>query len=218
MTTRGDGCRCTGWVRPVGSARLPTDHGTFEATCFRSVHDGIEHIALTMGDVEAAGRSKRGALVRVHSECLTGDLFASQRCDCGAQLHAALAMIAEEGVGALVYLRGHEGRGIGLGHKLRAYELQDNGRDTVDANLELGLPVDDRDYGVGAAVLAQLGVRRIRLITNNPHKYTGLTGHDLHLVGRVASRPAVTPENIAYLSTKRDRMGHLIELPTAALA
>jgi 3,4-dihydroxy 2-butanone 4-phosphate synthase/GTP cyclohydrolase II len=182
------------------------------------VHDGIEHVALTMGDLAAADRSDRGVLVRVHSECLTGDLFASQRCDCGSQLHAALAMIAEEGAGALVYLRGHEGRGIGLGHKLRAYELQDRGRDTVDANVELGLPVDGRDYGVGAAVLAQLGVSRIRLITNNPHKYTGLTGHDLEIVGRVASRSSVTPENIAYLCTKRDRMGHLIELPSAALA
>jgi 3,4-dihydroxy 2-butanone 4-phosphate synthase/GTP cyclohydrolase II len=210
--------RSAGLVRPVGSARMPTDHGVFEATCFRSEHDGIEHVVLTMGDLAAANRSRRGVLVRVHSECLTGDLFASQRCDCGSQLRAALAMIAAEGAGALVYLRGHEGRGIGLGHKLRAYELQDHGRDTVDANIELGLPVDGRDYGVGAAVLAQLGVSRIRLITNNPHKYTGLTGHDLEIVGRVASRSAVTPENIAYLSTKRDRLGHLIELPAAALA
>ena len=203
-------------VRPVGSARLPTDHGVFEATCFRSVDDGIEHVALTMGDLASA--AERGVLVRVHSECLTGDLFASQRCDCGSQLHAALAMVAEEGVGAVVYLRGHEGRGIGLGNKLRAYELQDRGRDTVDANLELGLPVDSRDFGLGAAVLAQLGISRIRLITNNPHKYTGLVGPDLQLVGRVACPPSVTPENVAYLSTKRDRMGHLIELPSAALA
>jgi 3,4-dihydroxy 2-butanone 4-phosphate synthase/GTP cyclohydrolase II len=171
-----------------------------------------------MGDLATANMSEPGVLVRVHSECLTGDLFASQRCDCGSQLRTALTMIAEEGAGVVVYLRGHEGRGIGLGHKLRAYELQDLGRDTVDANLELGLPVDGRDYGVGAAVLAQLGVTRIRLITNNPHKYTGLTGHDLELVGRVACRPSVTPENIAYLSTKRDRMGHLIDLPSAALA
>jgi 3,4-dihydroxy 2-butanone 4-phosphate synthase/GTP cyclohydrolase II len=205
-------------VRPVGTARLPTDHGMFEATCFRSVPDGIEHVALTMGDLTTANLSERGVLVRVHSECLTGDLFASQRCDCGAQLRTALTMIAEEGVGAVVYLRGHEGRGIGLGNKLRAYELQDRGRDTVDANLELGLPVDSRDFGVGAAVLAQLGISRIRLITNNPHKYTGLIGPDLQLVGRVACRPSVTPENVAYLSTKRDRLGHLIELPSAALA
>jgi 3,4-dihydroxy 2-butanone 4-phosphate synthase/GTP cyclohydrolase II len=207
-----------GRVRPVGSARLPTDHGVFEATCFRSVHDGIEHVALTMGDLATANESGHGVLVRVHSECLTGDLFASQRCDCGSQLRAALEMIAEEGVGAVVYLRGHEGRGIGLGNKLRAYALQDRGRDTVDANLELGLPVDSRDFGVGAAVLAQLGISRIRLITNNPHKYTGLIGPDLQLVGRVACRPSVTAENVAYLSTKRDRLGHLIELPSAALA
>ena len=198
-------------VRRTGRARLPTDHGPFTASCFRSTVDGIEHVALTTGDLAAANAAEAGVLVRVHSECVTGDLFGSQRCDCGSQLRAALAMIAEEGVGAVVYLRGHEGRGIGLGHKLQAYQLQDRGRDTVDANVELGLPVDGRDYGVGAAILAELGIDRVRLITNNPHKYTGL--HDIELVGRVASRPAVTPENIAYLATKRDRMGHLIELP-----
>jgi 3,4-dihydroxy 2-butanone 4-phosphate synthase / GTP cyclohydrolase II len=198
-------------VRLTGHARLPTDHGTFEVSCFRSTLDGIEHVALTMGDLAVANAAADGVLVRVHSECVTGDLFGSHRCDCGSQLRTALGMIAAEGAGAVVYLRGHEGRGIGLGHKLQAYQLQDRGRDTVDANIELGLPVDGRDYGVGAAILAELGVDRIRLITNNPHKYTGL--HDVELVGRVASRASVTPENIAYLATKRDRMGHLIELP-----
>ncbi len=205
-------------VRRTGEARMPTDHGRFKAVCFRSVHDNIEHVALTMGDLSAANASDVGVLVRVHSECLTGDLFASQRCDCGSQLQAALRTIAEEGAGAVIYLRGHEGRGIGLGHKLHAYELQDRGRDTVDANLDLGLPVDGRDYGVGAAILTDLGISRIRLITNNPHKYSGLEGYDLTLLDRVAWRPSITPENIAYLRTKRDRMGHLIDLPPAALA
>ena len=205
-------------VRRTGEARMPTDYGRFNAVCFRSVHDNIEHVALTMGDLSAANASDVGVLVRVHSECLTGDLFASQRCDCGSQLQAALRTIAEEGAGAVIYLRGHEGRGIGLGHKLQAYELQDHGRDTVDANLDLGLPVDGRDYGVGAAILTDLGISRIRLITNNPHKYSGLEGYDLTLLDRVAWRPSITPENIAYLRTKRDRMGHLIDLPPAALA
>lgn len=197
---------------------MPTDHGLFNAVCFRSVHDGIEHVALTMGDLAAANASEAGTLVRVHSECLTGDLFGSQRCDCGSQMQAALRTIAEEGTGAVIYLRGHEGRGIGLGHKLQAYQLQDRGRDTVDANVDLGLPVDDRDYGVGAAILTDLGVNRVRLITNNPHKYSGLGGYDLELVDRVASRPSVTPENIGYLRTKRDRLGHVIDLPPVALA
>ncbi|MDT0261480.1 GTP cyclohydrolase II [Jatrophihabitans lederbergiae] len=205
-------------VRRTGEARMPTDYGRFNAVCFRSAHDDIEHVALTMGDLSAANASAAGVLVRVHSECLTGDLFGSQRCDCGSQLQAALRTIAEEGTGAVIYLRGHEGRGIGLGHKLQAYESQDHGRDIVDANLDLGLPVDGRDYGVGAAILADLGVNRIRLITNNPHKYSGLGGHDLTLLDRIASRPSVTPENIAYLRTKRDRMGHLVDLPPVALA
>jgi 3,4-dihydroxy 2-butanone 4-phosphate synthase/GTP cyclohydrolase II len=152
-------------------------------------------------------------LVRVHSECLTGDLFASARCDCGYQLQQSLARIAEAGVGVLVYLRGHEGRGIGLGHKLRAYALQEAGRDTVDANTDLGLPVDGREYGIGATMLADLGVHRINLLTNNPHKYSGLRGYDLEIVERIGVPPLVTHHNLAYLTTKRDRMGHLITLP-----
>jgi len=203
-------------VHRTGRARLPTDHGLFEASCYRSTLDGVEHVALTTGDLAAANSSPAGVLVRVHSECVTGDLFGSHRCDCGSQLSAALDAIAAEGAGALVYLRGHEGRGIGLGHKLQAYQLQDQGRDTVDANLELGLPVDARDYGAAAAILAELGISRVRLITNNPRKCSDLDG--IELVARVASRPSPTPENLAYLATKRDRMGHLLDLPAAVLA
>ncbi|MFX0574410.1 GTP cyclohydrolase II [Nocardia nepalensis] len=200
-------------VEPSGPARLPTRYGEFTAWSFDSVLDGTEHLALTMGDVVAAGSSPEGVLVRVHSECITGDLLGSLRCDCGGQFDAALRQIAREGVGVLVYLRGHEGRGIGLGHKLRAYALQESGCDTVDANLALGLPVDSREYGVGAAILAQLGVRRIRVITNNPHKYGGLGGFGIEVVGRVPSPPIVTPDNLAYLRTKRDRLGHLFDIP-----
>ena len=203
-------------VRRSGEATLPTDAGTFRAVAYESLLDGIEHLALVHGDPTSGVARAEGALVRVHSECLTGDLFGSRRCDCGAQLEQSLEMIAEAGVGVLVYLRGHEGRGIGLGHKLRAYALQEHGRDTVDANLELGLPVDSREYGIGAAVLADLGVTRLRLITNNPHKYGGLDGFGLEIVGRVGSPAAITPDNLAYLRTKRDRMGHLLHLPPAA--
>jgi 3,4-dihydroxy 2-butanone 4-phosphate synthase/GTP cyclohydrolase II len=192
------------------------DAGTFRAVAYESLLDGIEHLALVHGDPASSAAAAEGVLVRVHSECLTGDSFKSRRCDCGAQLERSLEMIADEGVGVLVYLRGHEGRGIGLGHKLRAYKLQENGRDTVDANLELGLPVDSREYGIGAAILADLGVTRLRLITNNPHKYDGLDGFDLEIVGRVGATIAVTPDNLAYLRTKRDRMGHLLHLPPTA--
>jgi 3,4-dihydroxy 2-butanone 4-phosphate synthase / GTP cyclohydrolase II len=151
-------------------------------------------------------------LVRVHSECLTGDVLGSLRCDCGTQLTQSMRLIADEGRGIIVYLRGHEGRGIGLGHKLRAYALQETGRDTVDANRDLGLPDDSRHYGAGAAIIAALGARRIRVITNNPAKYGGLRGFDLDIAGRVAIPPVVTPENLSYLRTKRDRMGHDISL------
>jgi 3,4-dihydroxy 2-butanone 4-phosphate synthase/GTP cyclohydrolase II len=150
-------------------------------------------------------------LVRVHSECLTGDVFGSLRCDCGVQLDAAMARIAEEGLGVLVYLRGHEGRGIGIGHKIRAYSLQDEGRDTVDANIELGLPVDSREYGIGAQILNDLGITTMRLMTNNPSKYGGLEGFGLRIVDRVGLQVTPNPENLSYLRTKRERMGHLIE-------
>jgi 3,4-dihydroxy 2-butanone 4-phosphate synthase/GTP cyclohydrolase II len=199
-------------VTATGTALLPTSHGTFRATSFRSNFDGQEHLALVLGDVTATGPGDPGVLVRVHSECLTGDVLGSLKCDCGTQLTESMQLIAGEGRGIIVYLRGHEGRGIGLGHKLRAYALQEMGRDTVDANRDLGLPDDSRQYGAGAAIIAALGARRIRVITNNPAKYGGLGGFDLEIVDRVAIPPVVTPQNLRYLRTKRDRMGHDITL------
>ena len=154
---------------------------------------------------------KQDVLVRVHSECLTGDVFGSRRCDCGAQLHAALRLIADARLGAVVYLRGHEGRGIGIAHKLQAYELQDGGLDTVDANVELGLPVDSREYGIGAQILVDLGITTMRLLTNNPAKRGGLEGFGLQIVERVPIHTTPNEENIRYLRTKRDRLGHLLD-------
>jgi 3,4-dihydroxy 2-butanone 4-phosphate synthase/GTP cyclohydrolase II len=197
-------------VELVSSSRMPTAFGDFRAMVFRNTLDGTEHLALVMGDVAAAGRSQQGALVRVHSECLTGDILGSLRCDCGSQLEQALRAIADEGCGAVVYLRGHEGRGIGLGHKIRAYALQEQGLDTVDANTVQGLPADSRSYGVGAQVLGDLGISRIRLITNNPAKYGGLDGYGLTIVGRVSLPTVATPHNVRYLRTKKERMGHQI--------
>jgi 3,4-dihydroxy 2-butanone 4-phosphate synthase/GTP cyclohydrolase II len=194
-----------------GCAVLPLPAGEFRAHAYTSMVDGVEHLALVMGDVTA--HAPDGVLVRVHSECLTGDMLGSRRCDCGHQLDQALQLIADEGVGVLVYLRGHEGRGIGLGHKMRAYALQESGADTVDANTELGLPVDSREYGIGAAILADLGVSQLRLITNNPHKYSGLAGYDLNIMSRVRTKAGVTPDNLTYLRTKRDRLGHDLDLP-----
>jgi 3,4-dihydroxy 2-butanone 4-phosphate synthase/GTP cyclohydrolase II len=199
-------------VAETGTALLPTPHGTFRATSFRSVPDDEEHLALVLGDVTTTDPNDPGVLVRVHSECLTGDVLGSLKCDCGTQLTQSMRLIADEGRGIIVYLRGHEGRGIGLGHKLRAYALQEQGRDTIDANRELGLPDDSRHYGAGAAIIAALGARRIRVITNNPAKYGGLQGFDLDIAGRVGIPPVVTPENLSYLRTKRDRMGHDISL------
>jgi len=201
------------FVEYVAEAEMPTEFGQFRAVAFRSVVDGSEHLALVMGDVAEAGHSRQGVLVRVHSECLTGDILGSLRCDCGAQLERALAEIAREGCGVLVYLRGHEGRGIGLAHKIRAYSLQEQGLDTVDANRALGLPDDSRSYGVGARILADLGVRRMRLITNNPSKLGGLEGYSIEIVGRVSLPTAVTAHNVRYLRTKRDRMGHALDTP-----
>ncbi|MBN9098822.1 MULTISPECIES: bifunctional 3,4-dihydroxy-2-butanone-4-phosphate synthase/GTP cyclohydrolase II [unclassified Pseudonocardia] len=195
-------------VEHVATSHMPTVFGDFRAVAYRSTLDGTEHLAIVLGDLAAAGDSERGALVRVHSECLTGDILGSLRCDCGGQLEQALKAIADEGCGAVVYLRGHEGRGIGLAHKIRAYALQEQGLDTVDANTAQGLPVDSRSYGTGAQILADLGVRRIRLITNNPAKYGGLGGHGLHIVDRVAMPAVENPHNLRYLRTKQDRMGH----------
>jgi 3,4-dihydroxy 2-butanone 4-phosphate synthase / GTP cyclohydrolase II len=198
-------------VSRVGAASLPTEWGVFTCVAYRSELDGDEHVAFVMGDV-ANGEP---VLTRVHSECLTGDVFGSRRCDCGPQLEAAMAKIAEEGRGVVVYLRGHEGRGIGIGHKIRAYSLQDEGMDTLDANTELGLPVDSREYGIGAQILAELGVNELKLITNNPKKYGGIAGYGLSITERVSIQIEPTPENVRYLRTKKDRMGHLIELPEA---
>jgi 3,4-dihydroxy 2-butanone 4-phosphate synthase/GTP cyclohydrolase II len=199
-------------VERVVEARMPTEHGDFTAFGFRATVDGAEHIALVHGDLGDG----QDVLVRVHSECLTGDVFGSLRCDCGPQLDAALATVAAEGRGVVLYMRGHEGRGIGLLHKLQAYQLQDLGLDTVDANLELGLPADARDYGTGAQVLYELGVRSMRLLTNNPAKRAGLEGYGLAITGRVALPVRAHPENVRYLRTKRDRMGHLLELDELA--
>ena len=196
-------------VTRMGQAQVPTDWGNFTCTAFRSDIDDTEHLAFSMGDIEDG----HPILVRVHSECLTGDVFASRRCDCGPQLQSAMALIAREGRGIVVYLRGHEGRGIGIAHKIRAYSLQDGGLDTVDANTELGLPIDSREYGVGAQILADLGAHKLRLITNNPAKYGGIEGYGLEVVERVALNPIPTEENLKYLQTKRDRMGHLLDLP-----
>jgi 3,4-dihydroxy 2-butanone 4-phosphate synthase/GTP cyclohydrolase II len=196
-------------VSRIGQAQVPTDWGVFTCTAFRSHLDDTEHLAFSLGDVSDG----QPVLTRVHSECLTGDVFASRRCDCGPQLHTAMQLIANEGRGVVVYLRGHEGRGIGIGHKIRAYSLQDGGLDTVDANTELGLPIDSREYGIGAQILNDLGVKQLKLMTNNPAKYGGIAGYGLEVVERVALRAHTTPENIDYLKTKRDRMGHLIDLP-----
>ena len=194
-------------VRRVAEATLPTEFGQFQAYVFESVLDNEQHMALVYGDIE----NVPSLLVRVHSECLTGDALGSLRCDCGPQLHTALAKIAAEGAGVVVYLRGHEGRGIGLGHKIRAYALQEEGRDTVDANLDQGLPVDSREYGIGSQILVDLGVTTMRLMTNNPSKYGGLEGFGLNIVERVPLESRPTSFNIDYLRTKRERMGHLLE-------
>ena len=192
-------------VERIGSARVPTQWGEFECVAYRSTIDGIEHLAFVRGDLGSGAP----VLTRVHSECLTGDVFGSLRCDCGDQLSAALQLIAKNEHGVLVYLRGHEGRGIGIGHKIRAYSLQDQGVDTVDANTQLGLPVDSREYGIGAQILADLGAQELRLMTNNPAKYGGIAGYGLRVVERVPIVVTMTDENRAYLSTKRDRLGHL---------
>ncbi|MEL6893140.1 MAG: bifunctional 3,4-dihydroxy-2-butanone-4-phosphate synthase/GTP cyclohydrolase II [Actinomycetota bacterium] len=200
-------------VRRIADVAMPTQWGDFRCVAFESTLDGIEHLAFVHGDARAvqAATNGTGLLVRVHSECLTGDVFGSRRCDCGPQLDASMSLVADEGAGIVVYLRGHEGRGIGLGHKLRAYELQERGRDTVDANVELGLPVDSREYGIGAQMLVDLGVRRIRLLTNNPAKYGGLQGFGLEIVDRVGIAAGVTLENLRYLTTKRERLGHELD-------
>jgi len=195
-------------VTRVSEARIPTKYGDFTAYVYSSHLDDVEHIAFVCGEVSGADN----VLVRVHSECLTGDVFGSMRCDCGMQLDLAIERIAQEGRGVLVYLRGHEGRGIGLGHKMRAYNLQDQGRDTVQANEELGFAADSREYGIGSQILVDLGITTMRLMTNNPAKYGGLEGYGLEIVDRVPLRATPTHENIAYLRTKQEKLGHLLDL------
>jgi 3,4-dihydroxy 2-butanone 4-phosphate synthase/GTP cyclohydrolase II len=208
-------------VTRVAETVIPNVYGDWRAYGYRSEIDGSEHLALVLGEIDGdAGDAEAGedVLTRVHSECLTGDVFGSQRCDCGTQLDAAMAKIAEQGRGVVLYLRGHEGRGIGLLSKLQAYKLQDAGEDTVDANLSLGLPVDSREYSVAAQLLDDLGVRSVRLLTNNPAKVEALAAHGFG-VTRIPLPPLATPQNLRYLATKRDRLGHQLEaLDTAALA
>jgi 3,4-dihydroxy 2-butanone 4-phosphate synthase/GTP cyclohydrolase II len=182
---------------------MPTDYGDFNLHLYRSLVDGMHHIALVKGEITAA----KPALVRVHSECLTGDVFASRRCDCGSQLHQAMQRIEKEGAGVLLYMR-QEGRGIGLGPKIRAYKLQEQGLDTVEANERLGFPMDLRDYGLGAQILADLGIHKIRLLTNNPRKVVGLEAYDLQIVEQLPIRSVANPHNARYLETKKKKMGH----------
>ena len=192
-------------VERVESIDMPTDYGDFRLHLFRSQADGEHHLALVKGD--PAG--KKGVLVRVHSECLTGDVFGSRRCDCGPQLQAAMQRISDEGCGVILYMR-QEGRGIGLAPKIKAYKLQEQGLDTVDANLRLGFGMDLRDYGIGAQMLVDLGLRSIRLLTNNPKKVVGLQGYGLEIVGQLPIRVRPNPHNERYLKTKRERMGHAL--------
>lgn len=189
----------------VAEAPVPTEHGTFRAVVYEAAADGQEHVAFVMGSVDSGD-----VLVRLHSECLTGDIFGSLRCDCGPQLDQALARIADEGRGVVVYLRGHEGRGIGLARKIEAYRLQDLGLDTVDANLKQGLPADARSYGAGALILKDLGVSRVRLMTNNPEKLAGIDGYGLELITMIGHETEPTAQNLTYLRTKKDRMGHVL--------
>ena len=195
-------------VSRYSKATIPTEYGDFTAYAYFSHLDGIEHLAFVKGPIS----DLNNVLVRVHSECLTGDVMGSLRCDCGSQLKQALKLISENQEGILVYLRGQEGRGIGLRHKLRAYNLQDNGLDTVEANEELGLPIDSREYGIGAQILSDLGVKGMRLMTNNPAKYTGLKGYGLSINEKVALKVSCNPHNEKYLQTKKLKMGHSLEI------
>jgi 3,4-dihydroxy 2-butanone 4-phosphate synthase/GTP cyclohydrolase II len=196
-------------VSRLAEATIPTPHGEFRSYAYESLVDGRTHVALVLGDIGDGTE----VLTRVHSECLTGDVFGSLRCDCGAQLERAMEIVGQEGRGVVLYVRGHEGRAIGLTHKLRAYELQDQGRDTVEANLELGFPADPRDYGIGAQILVDLGVRTMRLLTNNPAKRAGLEGYGLSISDRIPIQTVPTPQNIGYLRAKREKLGHLLDVP-----
>jgi len=196
-------------VERVATATIPTSWGEFRAYAYESAVDARTHVALVLGEVGDGA----DVMTRVHSECLTGDVFGSLRCDCGSQLERAFELIGKEGRGIVLYIRGHEGRAIGLTHKLRAYELQDQGRDTVEANIELGFAADQREYGIGAQILTDLGVRTMRLLTNNPDKRAGLEGYGLSIVERIPLETEPTPHNIGYLRTKVEKLGHLLDVP-----
>jgi 3,4-dihydroxy 2-butanone 4-phosphate synthase/GTP cyclohydrolase II len=192
-------------IEHVETIKMPTDYGDFDLHLYRSRVDGQHHMALVRGDVSG----KKGVLVRVHSECLTGDVFGSRRCDCGPQLHQAMKQISAAGAGVIVYMR-QEGRGIGLPAKIKAYKLQEGGLDTVQANEKLGFPMDLREYGLGAQILTDLGLKKIRLLTNNPRKLVGLAGYGLEILEQVPIRVKANPHNARYLETKRKKMGHLL--------
>jgi 3,4-dihydroxy 2-butanone 4-phosphate synthase/GTP cyclohydrolase II len=192
-------------VERVEMVKMPTEYGDFDLHLYRSHTDGQHHLALVKGDVA----NKKNVLVRVHSECLTGDIFASRRCDCGPQLHQAMRQVADAGLGVIVYMR-QEGRGIGLASKIKAYKLQERGYDTVEANQKLGFPMDLREYGLGAQILVDLGLKTIRLLTNNPKKIVGLEGYGLEIVEQVPIKVKANPHNVKYLSTKREKLGHLL--------
>ena len=192
-------------IEHVETIKMPTDYGDFDLHLYRSRVDGQHHMALVRGDVSG----KKGVLVRVHSECLTGDVFGSRRCDCGPQLHQAMKQISDAGCGVIVYMR-QEGRGIGLPAKIKAYKLQEGGLDTVQANEKLGFPMDLREYGLGAQILTDLGLKKIRLLTNNPRKLVGLAGYGLEILEQVPIRVKANPHNARYLETKRKKMGHLL--------
>ena len=193
-------------IEKIEVVDMPTDFGVFNLHLYRSTLDNVHHVALAMGDIDPS----EPTLVRVHSECLTGDVFASRRCDCGSQLHAAMKMVAEAGKGVIVYMRGHEGRGIGLHGKILAYKLQEQGLDTVEANIKLGFPMDLRDYGIGAQIVSDLGVHKILLMTNNPRKVVGLQGHKLEIVKQVPVISTPNPHNQRYLDTKKKKLGHTL--------
>jgi 3,4-dihydroxy 2-butanone 4-phosphate synthase/GTP cyclohydrolase II len=191
-------------IEKIEEVDMPTDYGSFRLHLYRSVLDGINHIALVKGEIIP----DQPVLVRVHSECLTGDIFASRRCDCGSQLHAAMERVEQEGSGVIIYMRGHEGRGIGLHGKIKAYKLQEEGLDTVEANLKLGFPMDLRDYGIGAQIISDLGITKIRLMTNNPRKVVGLDGFHLEIVEQVPIKQEPNEHNARYLETKKNKLGH----------